>query len=383
MSVESVSKTVPASARPAYKVPFVNPREHHRRLKKEVEGAIADCLDNGDLIHRRQLFQFEEHLAKYVGTRYAVGVASGYHALHFALLAARVGPGDEVITVAHTFVASVSAIVHTGATPVLIDVTDDFNMNIDQLEEAIGPRTRAIMPVHLNGRVCNMDRLMAIANKHGLVIVEDACQALGATYRGKMAGSFGTGCFSFYPFKALGGFADGGVLTTDDPEVARIATLLRYNGEDRTTGEFHYHGYTALLDNVQAAVLDVKLQRFPGWVEHRREMAQRYRAGLSAVGEVRLPHFAGESFSDSYQNYVIRTPRRNELRAYLADCGIETLVSWPKPMWEHTGLRLGSPKLPVTEQICREVLSLPLHAETSAEEVDLTVASIAAFFRSR
>ncbi|MBI4869979.1 MAG: DegT/DnrJ/EryC1/StrS family aminotransferase [Candidatus Riflebacteria bacterium] len=367
----------------SYLVPFVDAKKHYRRLKSELDAAIFDCLENGDLILRKQLAGFERNLAEFVGTKYAVGVASGYHALHFSLLAAGIGAGDEVITVAHTFVASVSAILHAGAKPVLVDVTDDFNMDLDQLERALTPRTRAIMPVHLNGRLCDMGRLMSFAREHRLVVVEDACQGLGATFEGRKGGSFGHGCFSFYPFKALGGFADGGAITTDDPEVARMATLLRYNGEDRATGEFHTHGYTALLDNIQAAVLDVKLKHFPDWIEHRRAMAERYHAGLSDLEELRLPHFPGAAFRDSYQNYVIRCRRRDDLRAFLTERGVETLVSWPKPMWRHEGLKLGELHLPKTEQLCREVMSLPMSAETTPEQVDLTVGLIREFVEKR
>ncbi len=366
-----------------YRVPFVDPKTHYRRLKGEIDGAITECLANGDLVYRRQLKDFEQRLAAFVGTKYAVGVNSGYHALHFSLLAAGVCPGDEVVTVAHTFVATVSAIVHCGAKPVLIDVGPDYNMDLDLLERSIGPKTKAIIPVHLNGRVCNMERLMAIANLHGVVVVEDAAQALGATFNGKGAGSFGlTGCFSFYPFKILSGFGDGGAITTDNREIARMASLLRYNGEDRETGEYHYHGYTALLDNVQAAVLDVKLRHLPEWIEHRRQIAGLYRRGLDGISDLKLPHYADSSFFDIYQNYVIRTARRDDLREHLRQAGIETLVHWPKPMWEHKGLELENPTLPETEIICREVISLPMSAETTREHVEAAVDCIQNFFAS-
>lgn len=361
------------------RVPFVDPKEHYRRYKKEIDGAIIGCLENGDLVHRRQLFDFEANLAAYVGTKYAVGLASGYHALLFSLMAAKVGPGDEVITVAHTFAASVSAVVHTGAKPVLIDVGDDYDMDAAQLEKALTPRTKAVLPVHLNGRVCDMDAVMDFAARHGLAVVEDACQALGASFGGRKAGAFSSGCFSFYPFKSLGGFGDGGALTTDDPEVARFATLMRYNGEDRKTGEFHYHGHTALLDNVQAAVLDVKLKRFPEWVEHRRRIAALYSEGLAGVPGLSLPVIDGGKRRDSCQNYVVRSAKRDALRAHLAAAGVETLVSWPKPMWAHERLGLGRPSLPRTEALCREVLSLPLSAETTEEQVRIVVEAIRSF----
>ncbi len=364
-----------------YRVPFVDPREHYRRLKPEIDRAITETLAEGDLVLREQLRAFERNLAEFVGTKYAVGVNSCYHALHFSLLACGIGAGDEVITVGHTFVATVSAIIHAGATPVLVDVGADFNMDMDHVERAITPRTRALIPVHLNGRVCDMERLAVLAACHKLVVIEDAAQALGATFGGRRAGSFGaSACFSFYPFKSLGGIGDGGAVTTDDPEIARFVTLLRFNGEDRETGEFHHHGYTALLDNVQAAVLDVKLRHLPAWIERRRAVAARYAAGLRGIDGLALPPSDGPQHRDSFQNYVIRTPRRDALRAFLRDKGVETLVHWAKPMWEHKGLGLGEHDLPETERICREVISLPMSAETSDEHVDVTVAAIREFF---
>jgi dTDP-4-amino-4,6-dideoxygalactose transaminase len=368
----------------SYRVPFVDPREHYRRLKAEIDFSISDTLSKGDLVLRQQLRDFEQHLAEFVGVKYAVGVNSCYHALHFSLLAAGVGLGDEVITVAHTFVATVSAIVHAGATPILVDVREDYNLDPDALEAAITPRTKAVIPVHLNGRVCDMERIQAIARKHHLAIIEDAAQALGASFCGQRAGSFGlSGCFSFYPFKSLGGLGDGGAVTTNDPEIARRATLLRFNGEDRQTGEFHYHGYTALLDNVQAAVLDMKLRHLPDWIENRRKIAGLYQQGLQNIPDLRLPHFAGEGYFDSYQNYVIRTRDRDELRRYLTESSVETLVHWSKPMWAHQGLQLSDPGLPETASICQEVISLPMSAETTSEQVEIVVECIWEYFAVR
>jgi dTDP-4-amino-4,6-dideoxygalactose transaminase len=368
----------------SYRVPFVDPRRHYDRMKPEIDEAITSCLSQGDLVYRRQLREFEEHLASFVGVKYAVGVNSGYHALHFALLAASVGPGDEVVTVAHTFVATVSAIVHAGATPVLLDVGDDFNVDVDRLEAAISSRTKAILCVHLNGRMCDMDRIQQIADKHRVRVIEDAAQALGATFDGRRAGSFGlAGCFSFYPFKILGGFGDGGALTTNDSNVARIASLLRYNGEDRQTGEYHYHGYTALLDNVQAAVLDVKLRHLPTWIEHRRAIAARYTTGLRGLEGIAVPPSDDARRFDVFQNYVIRAVERDSLRTYLSEAGIETLVHWSKPMWMHPGLRLSNPRLANTERFCREVLSLPMSAETTFEHVDLVVQAVREFAARR
>lgn len=367
-----------------YRVPFVDPKEHYRRYKSEIDHAITDTLANGDLVLRRQLREFEEHLAEFVGVRYAVGVNSCYHALYFSLVAAGVGAGDEVITVAHTFPATVSAIIHTGATPVLIDVAADYNMDVRLIESAVTARTKAILPVHLNGRVCEMTPIMAFAEKHNLIVIEDAAQAIGASYKGQRAGSFGlAGCFSFYPFKSLGGLGDGGAVTTNDAHVARMVTLLRFNGEDRETRAFHCHGQTALLDNVQAAVLDVKLRHLPDWIEHRRRVAATYREGLKEIGALRLPHFEQIDHFDSFQNYVVRTVPREEVRRLLTSQGIETLVHWSTPMWEHRGLGLQDPELPETTSISREVFSLPMSAETTEEHVEITVHALRAYFSER
>jgi dTDP-4-amino-4,6-dideoxygalactose transaminase len=365
----------------SYRVPFVNPCEHYRRLKPEIDSVINDCLVNGDLIMRRHLREFETNLAAFVGVKYAVGVNSGYHALHLSLLANGIGPGDEVITVGHTFVATVSAIVHTGATPILIDIDDDYNIAPSLVERYLTPRSRAIIPVHLNGRACSMDQITALADSYHLVVVEDAAQSLGATFGGRRTGGFGrTGCFSFYPFKVLGGFGDGGAVTTNDAEIAEMIRRLRYNGEDRETGEYHHHGYTALLDNVQAAVLNVKLRHLPEWIEHRRQVAAMYHASLESVGDLVLPHFSEDKRYDIYQNYVIRTKARDRLRETLRVAGVETLVHWPKPMWRHPGLKLSDPDLPQTERMCGEVLSLPRSAETTPDHVAIVVDAVRKFF---
>ncbi len=364
-----------------YKVRFVEPDTHYRSIKKEVDSTFQDVLAKGDLIYRSQLKSFEDHLADFVGTKHAVGLNSGFHALHLSVIAAGIGPGDEVIVPAHTFVAAVSAIVHTGAKPILVDVGKDYNLDMSAVERAVTPRTTAVMPTHLNGRVCDMERMMSIAEEHDLVIIEDAAQALGATFKGKQAGSFGlTGCFSFYPFKVLGAFGDAGAVTTDNDEVAIKIARLRYIGEDRETREYHYHGFTCLLDNLQAAILDVKLRHLPEWLKRRRQVAEIYVRGLSGIGDLTLPNFDGDQYHDNFQNFVVRTRKRDQLAKYLKDKGVEVLISWPKPMWKHGGLGLGMQDLPETEAICREVISLPMNAEISDENVGYVIEMIRQFY---
>lgn len=368
-----------------YKVPFVNYPEHYRRIWDEVTQAINECLSKGDLIMRAQMKQFEQDTADFVGVKYGVGLNSGTDTLQLSLLAAGIGSGDEVITVAHTFVASVAVIHHCGAVPVLIDVRgDDYNMDMDLLEAAITPRTRAIMPVHLNGRSCDMEKLMGIAAKHDLLVIEDSAQALGARFDGKMAGSFGlTGSFSFYPAKILGGAGDGGMVTTDDEKIAEVIRLLRDHGQDRATGEILYYGVNSRLDNIQAAILNVKLKYLPAWIERRRELASLYEQGLSRVPQVKTPpppQSAGRYF-DVFTNYVIRAEARDKLVAHLGKSGVEVLISWPKPMHQHKALGLEHFHLPETEAISREVVSLPLFPELGNEQVEYVIETIARFYR--
>lgn len=365
----------------AYKVPFVDVPAHYGSLREEVLKAVDDSLSRGDVIMRSDMHEFESAIASMVGTKYAVGVNSGFDALHHSVRAAGLGPGDEVITVAHTFVATVAAIVHCGATPVLIDVGEDFNMVMDDLERAITKRTKAVIPVHLNGRMCDMERLMAIARAHNLIVIEDAAQALGATFNGQMAGSFGlTGCFSLYPFKMLGAFGDGGIVTTDDEDIAGRISSLRDHGQDRNTGDIRFYGFNTRLDNLQAAILNVKLKYFPGWIERRREIADAYWNGLSEVPFLRVPHFHDPRYHDVYQNYVVRAERRDELVAHLRGKDIEVLISWEKPMHHHQALHLTHFSLPKTEQLCNEVLSLPLHPDMSDVQVEYVIETVRSFY---
>ncbi len=366
-----------------YRVPFVNYPEHYRSIWDEVMEAIEEVFSKGDLILRDQLRQFEENIASYVGVKYAVGVNSGTDALYLSLHAAGIGPKDEVITVAHTFVATVAVIVHLGATPILVDVGEDHNMDMSQVEKAITPRTKAIIPVHLNGRLCCMENLMRVATKYNLLVIEDAAQALGASFDGGVAGSFGlTGCFSFYPAKILGGAGDGGILTTNDKRLAEKVQLLRDHGVQRASGDILYFGFNSRLDNLQAAILNIKLKYLPQWIERRRELASLYHQGLLDLEHIKLPpppESEGRYF-DIYANYVIRAQDRDKLVAHLREHGIEILISWPKPMHHQHALGLSHFQLPMTEQISREVLSLPLIPELSNEQVQFVVKSIRRFY---
>lgn len=365
----------------SYKVRFVDPVRSYRTIKQEIDAAYFEVMSKGDLIARGQLSQFERNLAAFVGTKYAVGLNSGYDALHLSLRAAGVGPGDEVIVPAHTFVATASAVVNVGAKPVLVDVGRDFNLNPELIEAAVTPATKALLPVHLSGYMADMERIMEIASRHGLVVVEDACQSLGASMSGKGAGSWGlTGCWSFYPFKILGGYGDGGAITTDDPEVALYATRMRYNGEDRDTGEYHGHGYTCLLDNLQAAFLDVKLRRLPAWIKRRIQIAERYREDLGDLADLALPHYDDPRRDNVYQNYTLRSKQGNAFSEYLKQNGVEVLTQFRKPYYKHEALNLPQGPYPETEALSREVCSLPMHPDLLEEEIDYVTATVRRFY---
>jgi len=365
-----------------YKVPFVNYPEHYRRIWDDVMVAVTESLSKGDLIMRDQLKRFEENIASFVGAKYATGLNSGTDALLLSLKAAGIGPGDEVITVAHTFVATVSVIVQCEAKPVLVDVGEDMNMDADLVKEAITPRTRAIIPVHLNGRMCDMERLGEIASKNDLLMIEDAAQSLGASFDGRKAGSFGlTSCFSFYPAKMLGCAGDGGAVLTNDEEMAEKMRLLRDHGYQRSTGDILCYGYNSRLDNIQAAILDLKLRHLPEWIRRRRELATLYHQGLSDLEKIKLPPEPSEGrFFDVYQNYVIRSRERDRLVEHLRDSGVEVLISWPKPMHHNEPLGLMHFRLPETERISKEVLSLPMYPELRDDQVEYVIKVIREFY---
>lgn len=363
------------------KVRFVDPGRLYTQLKEELDAAYFDVMSKGNLIDRGELKQFEEDLASFVGTDYAVGVNSGYDALQLSLRAAGIGPGDEVIVPAHTFVATCSAVVNVGATPVLVDVTDDFNIDVEQVESSITSRTKAIIPVHLSGWMADMPRIMDLAQTHCLKVIEDACQSLGSRVGSRMAGSWGlTGCWSFYPFKILGGYGDGGAITTNDPEVAQFVRRMRYNGEDRETGEYHGHGFTCLLDNLQAAFLTIKLRYLPSWITRRQAIARRYRDALNDIPDLMLPHYERGHAEHVYQNYTVRSKQGSVFSDYLKANGVEVLTQFRKPYYRHAALRLHDRGFPVTEAISREVCSLPMCVEIADDEVEYVIEVVRAFY---
>jgi dTDP-4-amino-4,6-dideoxygalactose transaminase len=305
-----------------------------------------------------------------VGVKYAVGVNSGSDALIFAIKALGIGAGDEVLTVSHTFISTVDAIVKNGATPVFVDISlDTCCIDESKIEEKITPRTKAILPVHLYGQVAAMGMIREIADRHGLHVIEDACQAHGAEQNGRKAGTFGdASCFSFYPTKNLGAYGDGGIVLTNDESLYEQMKMLRNYGQQRK----YYHefiGYNSRLDEIQAAILGVKLRHLDEWNEKRRRLARLYDEQLAGSGVV-LP-VEKEGNKHVYYVYAIRSRNREHLQRYLADQGIQAQVHYPVPVHRQSAYQalMKTYSLPVTEQVSREILSLPMHPWLRDEEI--------------
>ena len=352
-------------------IPFVDLPAQFRALKPEIDAAVAKVFENAQFILGPAVAAFERDFAGFCQTSEAIGVNSGTSALHLSLLAAGVGPGDEVITVPFTFVATVAAIEYAGATPVLVDVEPEFlTMDPAKLEAAITPRTKAIIPVHLFGQPADMDPIMAIARQHNLVVIEDACQAHGSEYKGKRCGSIGQiGCFSFYPGKNLGAYGEGGAVVTSDPDVAKKIRLLRAWGEE-VRYEHKYRAFNYRMDGVQGAILGVKLRHLEAWTEARRRNAAEYGRQLGDTS-VTLPR-ERQDVRHVYHLYVVRLQQRDSWRARLNDAGVQTGVHYPipvhlQPAYRDLGYSAGD--FPVCEHASREVLSLPMFPELTAAQI--------------
>jgi dTDP-4-amino-4,6-dideoxygalactose transaminase len=363
-------------------VPFIDLRAQHRALQQELNAAIEPVFERADFALGQDVARFEEEFAAFCGTRYAVGVDSGLAALEMGLRALGIGPGDEVIVPAHTFIATAAAVTFAGARPVLVDVDPaTYNLDVSLVEAAITPRTRGILPVHLYGLPAEMDAILALAEKYDLYVVEDACQAHGAWYKGKRAGSLGhAAAFSFYPTKNLGGCGDGGILVTDDATVAEQVRAMRNCGQR----EKYYHElppFNHRMDTLQAAILRVKLRYLESWIEARRRNAALYTeffAGTDVVTPVEMPEAI-----HVYHLYVIRVRQRDGLQAHLREQGIGAAIHYPvpvhlQPFYAGDGFRRG--RFPVTERVCGEVLSLPMFPEMTEEQIASVVKAINVFY---
>ena len=362
-------------------IPVVDLKAQYAAIKPEVDTAIQRVLAHAQYIQGPEVRSFEEAFARFVGAEAAIGVASGTAALHLALLACGIGPGDEVITTPFTFYATAEAINQAGAMPVFVDIAPDTcNLDPTKIEAAITPRTRAIIPVHLYGQSADMDEILSIARQHGLRVIEDAAQAHAAEHHGRRCGSLGDlACFSFYPSKNLGCYGDGGMVTGSDPELLARIRRLRDHGR---VGKYEHVelGWGSRLDALQAAILGAKLPHLERWTAQRRAAAARYN-DLLAGAEVVTPT-ARPYNRHVYYCYVIRAPRRDALAAHLTAQGIDTVVHYPIPMHLQPAYRemgLGPGTFPVAEAAAQQVLSLPMFPEISPDQQQRVAGAVRSF----
>jgi dTDP-4-amino-4,6-dideoxygalactose transaminase len=369
------------SAQPR-QIPFFNYRGAFAAQEDSFLDIIRDVIRRGAFIQQRDLAQFESHLASYLGVAHALGVGNATDGLIMALRAAGIRAGDEVIFPSHTMVATAASIAHVGATPVAVECGADHLIDPSAVEAAVTSRTRAVVPVQLNGRTCRMDAIESIARKHGLLIIEDAAQGLGSSYKGRRAGTFGVAAaFSFYPAKILGCLGDGGAVVTNAEGIAKRVGLLRDHGRNEQ-GEVELWGFNSRLDNVQAAVLDYQFQTYDATIAHRRHLARLYDERLRDLSSLTLPPApdADPDHFDVYQNYEIEADDRDRLRVHLQQHGVGTIIQWGgKPVHQFTALGLDV-SLPFTDRVFTRCLMLPMNMMLTEDDVDYVSERIREFY---
>lgn len=365
------------------RIPSEDLTRQYREIAQEVRQAIDEVLPTGKYVLGPAVQAFEREWAEYCETRFSLGISNGTEALHLALLAAGVGPGDEVVTVCNTYVATAFAVTYLGATPVFVDVDPvTYNLSASAVEQALTPRTRAIIPVHMYGQAVDMDPIVALARSRGLTVIEDAAHSHGARYKGRRTGSLGDiGCFSFYPTKVLGCFGDGGAIATNREDLHSEVRRLRYMGQ-RVKHTHETLGYQQRLDELQAAILRVKLQHLDQWIAQRQRWAALY-TGLLAGLPVTTPQIASYN-THSFYLYTVRAERRDAVMAHLTEQGIGTQIIYPtlvpfQDAYRTLGYREG--QFPVAEAAAREILCLPMFPELTEQEVRTVADAIRAFYR--
>lgn len=367
---------------------FSAPQYEFNEIRLEWLEAVGQIAQQGVFVGGPKVAGFEKAFSGYTGVQETIGVGNGTDALYLALKALGIGPGDEVITVANTFVATVAAIHHTGATPVLVDCRSDYLIDLDQVKTCVSPRTKAVIPVHLYGKMADLNGLIPWAEERGIAVVEDCAQAAGARLHGRMAGSWGLmGCHSFYPDKNLGALGDAGAITTSSPELsAKLRKLRNHGGEIRYQHELP--GFNSRLDPIQACALELKLARLDGWNNHRRRVASRYQELLGDLPGIVLPEaVSADDESHVFHLYVIRVldGRRDELKKHLQKKGILTAIQYPVPVhllpaYAHLGY--GKNAFPLSEQYAAEILSLPMHAALTEQEMDSIASQIRVLYKA-
>ncbi len=362
------------------KVPFLDLNRIHQPLHKEIMERLDEHVRKNDFILGNAVEEFEKEFANYCGTAYGISVANGLQALEIILRAMNIGKDKEVITVANTFNATVASIVSVGATPILVDTKEDFTIDPSLIEQKITSKTKAIMPVHLYGQICNMDEITTIAKKYNLYVIEDACQSHGAMYKNKRAGNLGhAAAFSFYPGKNLGAFGDGGFITTNDEELAKKIKMIRNYGQSKK----YYHdipGLNSRLDTMQASILRIKLKNLDKWNYERKKLAEKYISSLRDL--VSVPENSLDR-DHTYHLFVIRTNKRDALMNYLKERGVDSGLHYPVPIhlqkaFDYLGYKIGD--FPKSESYANTILSLPIFPGMTEKEIDYVIDQIKNFF---
>ena len=364
-------------------IPFFNYPSLFKSNEKEFIKIFKDVGNRGAYILQKDLEEFEENLAKFTGCKYALGVANGTDAIWLGLMAAGIGRGDEVIFSSHTYIATAGAIKFVGATPIPADCKSDHMIDPNSVRKLISNKTKAIVPTQLNGRCCDMDSLLEIANKYNLLILEDAAQGLGAKFKGNGIGTFGKGAtISFYPAKNLGSFGDGGGFVTNDIEMYNTVKLLRDHGRDEN-GIFIKWGFNSRLDNLQAAFLNFKLKKYQKDIDRRREIAELYQNRLKNINQLHLPVGPNddENYYDVFQNYEIEAENRDNLKKYLSENGIGTLIQWNgQPVHSIKSLGFSGVGLPYTEEMYKKCLMIPMNTTITNDDIDYISEKIIEFY---
>ncbi len=362
------------------RVPYINLGLQHQKDKSEILGKVSDLLDSGMFILGEEVKQFESQFAALSGTKYAVGVANGTDGLILSMRALGIGPGDEVITAPNSYLASASSIELIGATAVFADVSSSYNLDPIEIEKKISHKTKAIIAVHLTGRPADMDAINEVACKHNLFVIEDAAQAVGATYKGKPVGGLGfIGSFSLHPLKNLAAIGDAGIITTNDEKVYEFLLKARTHGM-KSRDECEFWSINSRLDAVQAAILNVKIKRIGEWTARRREIAAKYQEGIGHL--VHVPRDDEHTYS-VYHTFIIRSKKRDELQAYLAEQGIDTKVHYPIAIHQQEAAKQiasASDSYPETEKQIEEILSLPVYPELTDEQIEHVISQIKNFY---
>jgi len=364
------------------KIPFINLKSQFQSIKREINSALNRVFQNSSFILGQEVELFEKEFAKYCGAKYCLGVNSGTSAVHLALLSLGIGPKDEVITQPNTFFATAEAISYTGAKPVFVDIDPEtFTIDADKIEKAITPRARVILPVHLYGNAAPIEKILKIARKHNLTVIEDVCQAHGVFYRNKRLGTFGrVGCFSFYPGKVLGAYGEGGAVITDDKKAYEKMKSLRDHGQ-LNKNEHLLIGYNYRMEGIQGAILKIKLKELDKWISKRKKQAKLYNLLLKRTGVV-VPSKISLN-SSNFQYYVIRCKKRDHLKDYLQKNGVSTLIHYPTPIhlqkaYKFLGYQKGD--FPIAEGTCKEILSLPMYPEITKRQISYIVNLIKKFY---